>query len=144
MGGAFREYRDRLIAGHCRAEIFHLISNAGPVFAADKDGVVDLAKPSNQWPALNPVIGNKGATGNAGHHGNVYPAMMVGGVKHIRAHPLPGGGGCNSAGPADRQKEQARPRRWPIKKPPEIVEEQARYQAGGHQQQPGGKQKLAS
>ena len=144
MGRAFGEYRDRLIARHGRAQIFHLISDAGAVFAVHKDGVVDFAKPPNQWPALNPVIGDKGATGDARHHGDVYPAVMVGGVKHIRAHPLSRRGGCNTAGPADRQKEQARPRRWPFEKPPEIVEEQARDQAGGHQQQPGGKQKLAS
>ena len=144
MGRAFWEYRDRLIARHGRAQIFHLISNAGAAFAVHKDGVVDFAKPPNQWPALNPVIGDKGAPRNARHHGNVDPAMMVGRIKHIRAHPLSRRGGCNTAGPADRQKEQARPRRWPVEKPPEIVEEQARYQAGGHQQQPGGKQTLAS
>ena len=144
MGGAFREYRDRLIARHCRAKIFHLISDTGAVFAVHKDGIVDFAKPPNQWPALNPVIGDKGATGDARHHGDVDPAMMVDGVKHIRAHPLSRCGGCNTAGPADRQKEQARPRRRPIEKPPEIVEEQASYQAGGHQQHPGCKQKLAS
>ena len=144
MGRAFGEYRDRLIARHGRAQIFHLISDAGAVFTADKDCIVDFAKPPNQWPALNPVIGDKGATGDARHHGDVDPAMMVGGVKHIRAHPLSRRGGCNAAGPADRQKKQARPRRRPLEKPPEIVEEQARYQAGGHQQQPGGKQKLAS
>lgn len=143
MGRAFWKYRDRLIARHGRAQIFHLISDAGAVFAADKDCIVDFAKPPNQWPALNPVIGNEGATRNTGHHGNVDPAMMVGGVKHIRAHPLPRRGGCNTAGPADRQKEQARPRRWPVENPPDIVEEQARYQTGGHQQQPGGKQTLA-
>ncbi len=139
MGRAFREYRDRLIARHGRAQIFHLISDTGPVFAADKDGIVDFAKPANQWPALNPVIGHKGATRNTRHHGNVDPAMMVGGVKHIRAYPLSCRGGRNTAGPADRQKEEARPRRWPIEKSPEIMEEQARYQAHSHQQQPCGK-----
>ena len=29
------------------------------------DGIVDFAKPPNQWPARNPVIGDKGATRNA-------------------------------------------------------------------------------
>lgn len=132
MSRAFGEYRNRLIARHGRAQIFHLISDAGAAFAVHKDGVVDFAQPTNQWPPLNPIIGDKGATGNTGHHGNVDPAMMVGGVKHIRAHPLSGRGGCDTAGPTDRQKEQARPRRWPVEKPPQIVEEQARYQAGGH------------
>lgn len=102
MGRAFGEYRNRLIARHGRAQIFHLISDAGAAFAVHKDGVVDFAQPPNQWPALNPVIGDKGATGDARHYRDVYPTMMVGGVKHIRAHPLSRRGGCNTAGPADR------------------------------------------
>ena len=60
---------------------------------------------------------------------------MVGGVEYICADPLAGRCGRNSAGPADRQQEEARPRRGLAKQPPDIVENEPRREADRHEQQ---------
>ena len=132
MRRAFREDRDWLVARHGGAQVIDLIADACAVFTADEDCVVDLAQPPNQRPAFDSVIGDKGAAGNAGHDGNVYPAMVICGVEHIRADTLASGGGRDPACPTDRQQEKARPRRRLSKQPPDIMEEKRRSQARGH------------
>ena len=105
MRRAFRKDGHRLVTRHSRAQIIDLIADAGAVFAVDEDGIVDLAKPANQRPTFDAVIGHESAARNAGHDGNVDPAMVVCGIKYICAHAGASGGGRNAAGPADREQK---------------------------------------
>ena len=109
MRGPFRKNRDRLLAAHRVTQIVDLIADAQPVFAADKDSVVNRAKPADQRPFFDPVIGDKGAAGYTGYDRNVDPAMVIGGVEDIFADALTAGCGRNAGGPADRQQEKS----WP-------------------------------
>lgn len=142
MCRTFRKYCDRLVTRHCIPKFIYLISDTQFVLATDKYRVVDFAKPSNQWPAFNPVICNKSAAGNAGHHRNINPAMMVCGVEDVPADPYPFCCCGNATGPANRQQEKARP--WGIQpeKTPNIVKHKTRYKAARHHQQPEQKQDL--
>ena len=110
MRCAFGKDRDRLGPRHGGAEIIDLTANTRPIFAVDEDSVVNLAEPTNQRPAFNAVIGYERATSDARHDRYIDPAMVVCRVKNIRTQAGACRCGRDTAGPADRQKEQAWPR----------------------------------
>lgn len=102
MCRAFGEYGDGLVPRHGIPKVIDLTPHTQFVFAADEYRIVDFAKPADQWPAFDPVIGDESAAGDAGHHRNIDPAMVICRVKDVSADPHPFGGGGNAAGPADR------------------------------------------
>ena len=125
MRRAFGKDGHGLMTCHGRAQVIDLIADAGAVFAANEDGVVDLAQPANQRPAFDTVIGDERAAGNARHYRNVDPAMVICRIEHVIAYAGARGGGGYAAGPADREQKQARPRRRFSNYPPEIMQQQA-------------------
>ncbi len=42
-----------------------IVSGSKTVFTADEYRIVDCAKPANQWPFFDPVIGDKGAASDS-------------------------------------------------------------------------------